>query len=77
MLTLKTCAVILSLTSSITIAAPVNDVSPNPLAKRVEPTSGPGSKGQPKNLQISIDGWRDLAEINCYIMLCILGTDIL
>lgn len=80
MLSLKICAIILSLTSSVTLAAPVSDVSPNPLAspltKRV--TYGDGkTKDRPRRGVFRIEGWTDLAEIDCYIMLCIIGSSIL
>ncbi|KAF2676374.1 hypothetical protein K458DRAFT_437278 [Lentithecium fluviatile CBS 122367] len=75
MLSLKVCAILLSFTSSITLAAPVSDESPNPLAKRV--TYGDGSsKDKPLRGIFRIEGWTDLAEIDCYIMLCIIGSSI-
>ncbi|KAF1958480.1 hypothetical protein CC80DRAFT_592168 [Byssothecium circinans] len=74
MLSLKICAVFLSFTWSLALAAPVNDLSPSPLAKRAE--DGPGSKANPKQGVFKIQGWENLAEIDCYIMLCILGTSV-
>lgn len=72
MLSLKFCALLLSLTPSLTLAAPVDDVSARHLAKR-----GDGTRQNPKQAIFKIEGWTDLAEIDCYIMLCLLKTSVL
>jgi hypothetical protein len=73
MISLKICAIILSLTLTITIAAPVSDVTPDSLVKR-----GDGSKKEsPRRGVFKIEGWLDLAEVDCYIMLCIIGGNVL
>lgn len=72
MLYFRSYALILSLTAYITFAVPLSDVGTTPLAKR-----GDGSKDYPKKAIFKIEGWEDLAEIDCYIMLCIIGSSVL
>ena len=70
MLSLKLGALILSLISSFASGAPLNDVIA--LEKRSD-----GTKSSPRQAIFRIEGWEDLADINCYIMLCIVKTSVL
>jgi hypothetical protein len=67
---IKDLVILLSLTPSLTYAAPFNDGSKNSLMKRYGDGS---SEAQAKKAVFDTEGWEDLAEMNCFIMLCVLG----
>lgn len=66
---LKLSTALLSLASSVASAAPAKEATPHGLAKRADGSS----RAQAKNAVFDIDGWLNIAEINCYIMLCFMG----
>ena len=66
---------LLSLLSSVTLAAPVaepiEEIDSEPgLVKRAG-----GSHGDPIDATFNIAGWPNIAEENCFVMLCMLGGE--
>ena len=64
---------VLSLLCSVTIAAPVIDfIDGIAHLKRGNGESGqPGTKDNPKDATFDVTDWPDLAEQDCYAMLCL------